>query len=352
MTFAALLLSKPATGQVAPVPATPPPYGEVPSPKNDTHPSGGRTLDGNTLLYPTTFPSAFVTGTAAARAYARFLNVPDVPGPTRTHSLSLVGAANFFDFAVQLDERWAIFLLGGGTGVVGQNIPALIYEPGAFLLGGALGAAFRLGRWESSGTQLALRISGDYSYGKIIRLDPLFGPTGVTNATLGTLVEGADGEALRTPVKVIGFDLGLAAAQAFGRHLSLQGYIAFHPSWTKLEPFDFATGQKASVTTTVWGPTVGVAFAANGAREFPFAAMAEYNLTRRTAGENLLDVDATATVHTITLDLLFTGARQLQLGLFGSLELNLPSVVTRQGTSNSGNGELAGLVLRYIADPQ
>jgi hypothetical protein len=318
-------------------------------PNEDT---AGRTLKGNTLLYPSSFPSAFVVGTAAARAYARFVNVPNTAGPTRPQSLDLVGAANIFDFAVQLDDRWALFLVAGGTGLAGDNIPALVYEPGTFLLGGMLGGAFRLARWESSGTQLALRASGGYSYGKIIRLDPLFGPTGVADATLGNIIEGVEGEALRTSVKVFSFDLGLAAAQALGPHFSLQAYVAFHPSWSKLEPFNFATGQKDSVTTTVWGPTVGAAFAADGSPEFPFAAMAEYALTRRTAAENLLDIDETATVHALTLDLFYTGARMLQFGLFGTIELNLPPVVTRQGTSDRGHGELLGLVLRYVAQPR
>ena len=79
--------------------------------------------------------------------------------------------------------------------------------------------------------------------------------------------------------------------------------------------------------------------------------MAEYLLSRRAAGEFLLAINESTTVHQLTLGLYYTGASRLQLGVFGSLQLNLASIVTRQGESSSGQGELLGLALRWVADP-
>src|SRR5262249_16783159 len=62
---------------------------------------GDRTLNGNTFLFPVSFPSAFVTNTAAIQAYGRLLNIPNVPGPTRTHSLQILGATNIFEFGIK-----------------------------------------------------------------------------------------------------------------------------------------------------------------------------------------------------------------------------------------------------------
>jgi hypothetical protein len=309
---------------------------------------GDRTLAGNTFLLPATFPSAFVVSTAGIEAYGRLLNVPDVPGPTRSHSLAILGATNVYDFGLKLDEKFGIFLGGFGTGLAGSNIPALVYEPASFLFGGTLGGIYRLARWESGG-QLSLRAGGGYSYGKVIGFEPLFGVTGVADASLQSVLDGAQGEGLRTPVKILAFDLTLAVAQALGQHFSLQGAASFHPAFAKVEPFNFATGQRDSHTTTVWGPSLGFAFAANGGSGTPVAAMLEYALTRRTAAEDLIATDDATTVHSMTLGVYYTGARELQLGLFGTLGLHLPQVSTRRGTSDHANTELFGIILRYIA---
>jgi hypothetical protein len=51
----------------------------------------------------------------------------------------------------------------------------------------------------------------------------------------------------------------------------------------------------------------------------------------------------------MTLGVYYTGARELQLGLFGTLGLHLPQVSSRRGTSDHANTELFGIILRYIA---
>jgi hypothetical protein len=84
----------------------------------------------------------------------------------------------------------------------------------------------------------------------------------------------------------------------------------------------------------------------------PLAAIVEYDLNARLGGtgDELLEMDS-GNVHTFGLGLYYSGRKDLQVGLFGALSLNLrpiPGVADAPGFSGSPDLRVGEFVIRYV----
>ena len=164
--------------------------------------------------------TAFIETYFGVRAEARFTHVSDVPTSFGNFNINLTGAAESIDFGVKLAEVVGIRLNAIATGLIGTNIPSIVYDGATYGHGFGVQVPVRLFRIESSGSQLSLVPLFNYASGQISTLSPLFRERPMV--TLQTILQGNTGELISTPVKATRFGLSAAFAQAFSPYFGLQ----------------------------------------------------------------------------------------------------------------------------------
>lgn len=337
----------PPVAAPAPTPLPDPPLARVEADGADRH-NEDRSIAGHQFLFPTTIESALVATYAGVRARLTFLDIPNLPTDFGPSSLEAVGFAQTVDLAVKLWGPVGIFATGIGSGLLGTNLPSIVYQGATYSYGYGGGIVVRLLRSESTGTQIAVRGTFGQTEGQVASLVPLFASPSAAVA-LQQIVQTGLGEVIRTPIHASAFHGTVALAQAFGPIFGVQASASVGYSTATSEPFDTAAGARRDITTN------GATFRFGGAAaldfnslELPIAVMGEYLLARESSASSLLSGNELDDVSRIVVGVFYSGRPNLQIGIGEGVELGLAKLSTRAGTSETPHQLFTQLTFRYI----
>jgi hypothetical protein len=229
--------------------------------------------------------------------------------------------------------------------------------------GGFLAPIFRIARIESSGTQVSARAQIGWERGAALDIPRLLvvaqsaiasasGP-GDAAATIGRGIEnGGLTRVVLDGTDGFGLDGSIELAQALGPMFGLQAAGTFRRRVLGATLRDPLSGSFRD-SATRYDALVDFSFEWDGdSLKVPLAAIVEYDLNARLGGtgDELLEMDS-GNVHTFGLGLYYSGRKDLQVGLFGALSLNLrpvPGVADAPGFSGSPDLRVGEFVIRYI----
>lgn len=317
----------------------------------ETERSGARTLDGHTFPYPRYLGSAFVTTSFQVGAGIEFYDQSEVeaqfePAPGQVQSFAYDRELVFARLRAALDiAPWEVFSFGLGAQYLAQ---VGVSEQSLFLFGAETGYGLtpnlhvRLWRSEASGTQLGLRLQGDFDGGLRAVPQGLLRELALELAAIAqdqgriSCLVAADFACAFEDVDLVtaiqlhhqsyGASAKLDLAQAFGRAVGLQlslglggGYQSF--SWRYLGDIDAGT----------FDFNVGIGPSFDFYPSFPLGLAFEYLLdVQHTVyatepGEDPQaappsEADDTTVGNHLAAGLYFTGRRDLMLGAILGLQ--------------------------------
>jgi len=316
-------------------PAAPPPVERTPEP-----PPGALELGGHHFIIPASFPTSFVATYLGIRLGSQLYSAPGLPTSVGTFTPSTLAATTATDWA-------GIFARARFAEVLGSNVSGLVYSGAAFEANAEGGLLFRLLRVDKSGTQVSLRLSGEYSSGLSISIIPLL--TQQVAPTVKTVLQGQLSELVRTPLSEWDAQGNIGVAQALGRCFSLQGYVGGGVSGAEIQPFDTRSGGRVSSSLTGAQFNAAAAFEADASpAKIPIAILAEYAVMRQASPLALLPLTSINFLQTFSLGVYYSGRPNLQLGLIGAAEVGLPTLSTSAGESATPHSLLGEFVLMYI----
>ena len=197
--------------------------------------------------------TAFIETYFGIRAEARFTHVSDVPTSFGNFNINVTGAAQSIDFGVKLAEIVGLRLNAIVSGLIGTNIPSLVYDGATYGHGFGVQVPVRLFRIESSGSQLSLVPLFNYASGQVATLFPLFRERPML--TLQTVLQGNTGELISTPVKATRFGMTAAFAQALSPYFGLQAVAGLGGTVCQYQNFQHRHRRNATVKARPDGPS-------------------------------------------------------------------------------------------------
>jgi hypothetical protein len=304
-------------------------------------------MAGHTFLYPVFNEPSFVASFAGVRAGARVIEVDDVPSRFGTFSLSLTEIAETLDIGIKITDWLGVGVVVGGRGIVGSNLPALVYNGATYDYGGTLHTPLRIFRAEKTATQLTFVPYVTYSRGQVASFLFLVQNRPLTN--ISSLLQGNIGENIRTPFWTASYGGNFALAQAIGPYFGLQGEAGMGGFVISLEPFDAVAGVRGSSTVNGVQFNFGLVADVDGSPAgIPIAGLLEWEVARKISGADNVTNVAPDTVHNLAAGLYYSGRRNLQLGAAYALQLGLNRVEGDTGFSDRPTSHTIYFIMRYI----
>ncbi|HZU85357.1 MAG TPA: hypothetical protein VE987_20640 [Polyangiaceae bacterium] len=346
-SLSVFLLTSAASAQTAPDAATEEAHWSLgPAPTPSPLAEGTMSLGGHQFLVPASFPTSFVATFFSIRLRAALHESPDLPTEAGSFSPSNLGVGPRLDASFKITDWAGVFAILRMSAVVGSNLPGLVYTGESFNGTAAAGVIFRLLRLDATGTQASLRLNGSYANGMSLSVFPLL--TQAVVPTVRTVLQGQLGDLIRTPFNEWEAVGDLTLAQALTPFFSLQAFVGEGVSGAQIQPFDVRQGRLTESATNGFFHT-GVGFEADASpARIPIAGLLEYTVGQEPSVVELLPQTSNPWIHGISLGVYYSGARDLQLGLIGGLQLGYGGLTSAVGTSGAPFTEFGELVLMHI----
>jgi hypothetical protein len=328
---------------------------------------GDRTLKGHTFLFPALQPSPFVATFVGIRQgvyHQVFSNVPLPFGGTE--DLSLLGISDDIEVSFKITDWLGIGATAQAVAVIGSNGQSILYAGGALNAGGTIVPVLRIMRLESTGTQLSFLAHIGWLPGDSLDIPTflLTAAPGIAAATTNSTPPATAGaianNVLHNGIERTVLDRtdtfllsgSLAAAQALGPMFGLQTSATFERTVFGVTSNLVPDGE-ARVSDTRYDIAVDAALDWDAISfGVPIALQAEYELNARfhSTGRQLLEGDSNV-ANIVGAGLYYSGAQDLQVGLFGAYAFGLrplAGIGGAPGSSDDSHADYLQLVLRHV----
>jgi len=335
--------------------------------------SASRTIGDATFMLPALADSAFVLSEFGFRQGLDYQRVPNYPVASFTrYTLESVQFQEEVDFAVRITPWLGFYAQGSASGALGSDTPSILFEGGGLDFGGKGGLVVRLYRNEQTRSQVAVRAYGGGDYGRTLDLPDFLGALAVRAANdaagivqhtsgLNQLPGELQNEALalanRNYTNVVLYPSSSARvgaslhyAQAIVGPLTLQLAADVEQTWSQQEPFNAASQQSVTLSTTDTTVTFDAVLSASFMRWWvPLGLSAEYaGVTVARSLASARDFDPTT--HYVGGGIWYTGRRGVEIGALGFAQPSLSPVpgFATSATSGTPTGYLGSLVFRAL----